>query len=85
MKDRVVVVTGAAGTIGREVSRVLVANGARLALTDVSAGPLETLMEELEGTAGTVWGRAGDAADFGEFSRLVADATEVLGLSLIHI
>ena len=29
LKDRVVVVTGAAGTIGREVSRVLVAHGAR--------------------------------------------------------
>jgi NAD(P)-dependent dehydrogenase (short-subunit alcohol dehydrogenase family) len=79
LKDRVVVVTGAAGTIGREVSRVLVAHGARLALTDVSAAPLGTLMDELDGTAGTVWGRAADAADFGEFSRLVADATEVLG------
>jgi NAD(P)-dependent dehydrogenase (short-subunit alcohol dehydrogenase family) len=79
LKDRVVVVTGAAGTIGREVSRVLVAHGARLAVTDVSAGALGTLMDELDGTTGTLWGRAADAADFGEFSRLVADATEVLG------
>ena len=79
LKDRVVVVTGAAGTIGREVSRVLVAHGAQVALTDVSAASLGTLMDELDGTAGTVWGRAADAADFGEFSRLVADATEVLG------
>jgi NAD(P)-dependent dehydrogenase (short-subunit alcohol dehydrogenase family) len=62
LKDRVVVVTGAAGTIGR-----------------VSAGPLGTLMEELDGTAGTIWGRAADASDFDEFSRLLADATDVLG------
>ena len=79
MKDRVVVVTGAAGTIGREVSRVLGAQGARLVLTDVSGGPLETLMDELGGTADNLWGRAANAADFGEFSRLVAEATEAIG------
>ena len=37
LKDKAVVVTGAAGLIGGEVCRLLAAHGARLAVTDVNA------------------------------------------------
>jgi NAD(P)-dependent dehydrogenase (short-subunit alcohol dehydrogenase family) len=83
LKDRVVLVTGAGGTIGSEVSRLLAAHGARLALTDVAAEPLGTLMGELQGElqdgSSTLWGRPADAADFEDFSALVAQANEVFG------
>lgn len=79
LKDRVVLVTGAAGTIGREVSRVLAAHGAQLALTDMAEAPLGSLMSELEGTAEALWGRAGDGANYAEFAGLVAEATQALG------
>ncbi len=79
LKDRVVLVTGAAGTIGREVSRLLASQGARLAVTDVAAEPLGTLLAELSSGATRVWGRASDATDMEDFSGLVAEVNEVLG------
>jgi NAD(P)-dependent dehydrogenase (short-subunit alcohol dehydrogenase family) len=79
LKDRVVLVSGAAGTIGREVSRLLASEGARLAVTDMAAAPLGTLLAELNGGAISVWGRACDAADMEDFSGLVAELNDVLG------
>ena len=79
LKDRVVLVTGAAGTIGKEVSRVLAAHGARLALTDLAAAPLESLVHEFENPATATWGRPSDTADFEDFSGLVADTRDALG------
>jgi NAD(P)-dependent dehydrogenase (short-subunit alcohol dehydrogenase family) len=79
LKDQVVLVNGAGGTIGREVSRLLAAHGARLALTDVMAEPLETLMGELQADTSTLWGRPSDAADFEDFSAVVAQVNEVFG------
>ena len=72
-------VTGAAGTIGKEVSRLLAAHGARLALTDLAAEPLESLVHDLKETAPATWGRVTDAADFEDFSAFVTAAQDVLG------
>ena len=58
LSDRVIVVTGAAGTIGSEVARVLAAQGARLAVTDMVEGPLSAIMAEVGQTGATVWGQA---------------------------
>ena len=74
-----VLVTGAAGTIGREVSRVLAAHGARLALTDLAAEPLASLVHDLEDTAPATLGRPCDTADFEAFSAFVADTKDALG------
>lgn len=72
-------VTGAAGTIGREVSRALGARGALLALTDVAPEPLAALIGDLEGTAARVWGQPVDASDSHAFSQLVEKVTAALG------
>jgi len=79
LKDRVVLVTGAGGTIGGEVSRLLASHGARLAMTDVAAQPLEALVGELRQTSAATWGRPADAADFEDFSAFVSDTKETLG------
>jgi NAD(P)-dependent dehydrogenase (short-subunit alcohol dehydrogenase family) len=79
LKDRVVLITGAGGTIGQEVARALAVQGARLAVTDMVAGPLETIMEELGHSGAVVWGRAADAADLDDFSAFVNSAGEALG------
>jgi NAD(P)-dependent dehydrogenase (short-subunit alcohol dehydrogenase family) len=79
LKDQVVLVTGAAGTIGTEVSRVLAAHGARLALTDLAAEPLESIVHELADSAPATWGRPSDTADFEDFLTFVADAEAVHG------
>ena len=47
LKDRVVLVTGAGGTIGNAVSRLVAAHGAQVALTDMAAEPLEAIISEL--------------------------------------
>ena len=49
LKDRVVLVTGAGGTIGNAVSRLVAAHGAQVALTDMAAEPLEAIISELRG------------------------------------
>jgi 3-oxoacyl-[acyl-carrier protein] reductase len=46
-KDKVVIITGAAGGIGRALAAALARTGARLVLTDIRRGPLEKLKESL--------------------------------------
>jgi 2-hydroxycyclohexanecarboxyl-CoA dehydrogenase len=77
LKDSVVVVTGAAGLIGREVCRVLAAEGARLAVTDLNADGLGELLGELPGEA--AWGRPVDATAFADFTGYLAEATQLIG------
>ena len=79
LKDRVVLVTGAGGTIGSEVTRLLASHGARLAVTDMAAEPLDVLIGELRQTSAATWGRPADAADFEDFSAFVADTKETMG------
>jgi 2-hydroxycyclohexanecarboxyl-CoA dehydrogenase len=77
LKDSTVVVTGAAGLIGREVCRVLAAEGARLALTDVNGDGLHAVLDDLPAEA--VWGRPVDATAFADFTGFVAQASERIG------
>ncbi|MGB9887972.1 MAG: SDR family NAD(P)-dependent oxidoreductase [Moorellales bacterium] len=46
-KDKVVLITGAAGGIGRETAAALAAEGARLSLVDLEGEPLERVRQEL--------------------------------------
>lgn len=77
LKDKAVLVTGAAGLIGREVCRLLADNGARLTVTDVNADGLATIVTDLGADA--AWGRPADAASLPEVTALVAEATERTG------
>jgi 2-hydroxycyclohexanecarboxyl-CoA dehydrogenase len=77
LKDRAVVVTGAAGLIGREVCRVLAAQGARLAVTDLNGDGLSAVLDDLRAEA--VWGRPADATAFADFTGFVADAGQQIG------
>jgi len=79
LKDRMVLITGAAGTIGREVARLLAENGARLAITDVASEPLQAIVDELGQRSQAIWGRAADVANLEDFSAFVSTATETLG------
>jgi NAD(P)-dependent dehydrogenase (short-subunit alcohol dehydrogenase family) len=72
LRGRVVIVTGAASGIGRDVARHLASIGAQLALADVSREGLEALAEELDGPQGQPLTIAGDLTDEGVIDGLVA-------------
>jgi NAD(P)-dependent dehydrogenase (short-subunit alcohol dehydrogenase family) len=83
LKDSAVIVTGAAGLIGAEVCRLLAANGARLAVTDINADGLSAILSDLGGDA--CWGRPVDATSLAGFSDFVAEATERAGVPAVLV
>ncbi len=68
--QKVVVVTGAASGIGREMALAFARRGARLAVADINAGTLEKVRLELRGLGSTVYAQVTD----------VSSAEEVQGL-----
>jgi NAD(P)-dependent dehydrogenase (short-subunit alcohol dehydrogenase family) len=79
LDDQVVLVSGAAGTIGREVCRILGGAGARLAITDIHEAGLSELRGELSDAGVKHWGQPADAAEFAEFEAILAAARTELG------
>jgi len=79
LESRVVLVTGAAGTIGREVCRLLGDCGAWLAITDVNPAGLTEISDELASAGVKAWARVADASDLAEFERFTAEACDQLG------
>ena len=64
MNNKRILLTGAAGGIGNLLARLLLADGARLCLTDVNDEGLKTLLESLgTGAVVTVAGDIGNATD----------------------
>ena len=51
LEGRVALVTGAGGPMGQAIAARLAADGARLLLTDVSAGRLDATVKQLEAVA----------------------------------
>ena len=74
MRDRRVLVTGGASGIGLETARLLVAEGARVALLDQDAGGVEVAAREL-GAAAVV----ADVTEEAAVRRAVAEAAAALG------
>jgi NAD(P)-dependent dehydrogenase (short-subunit alcohol dehydrogenase family) len=74
LEGSVVVLTGATGGIGGSVARMLAAAGAVLAVTDLSAEPVEELASELG-----VLGRACDAASWEGFAAFRSHVEAELG------
>lgn len=79
LKDKVIVITGAAGSIGREVCRVLGGEGAHLALTDLSQEPLDEVTKQLREAKINAFSKPADSADLESFSQFLRDAEAELG------
>lgn len=75
-QPRVALVTGAAGTMGEATARRLVADGYRVALTDVSDGRLQPLASEFGRSAYAI---AADLSQPQEADNVVAEAERALG------
>jgi NAD(P)-dependent dehydrogenase (short-subunit alcohol dehydrogenase family) len=76
LEDRVVILTGATGGIGRTIAHMLAAAGARVAVTDLRQEGVDSLVAELEGEA---IGEAVDVASPGAFESFHARVELELG------
>jgi NAD(P)-dependent dehydrogenase (short-subunit alcohol dehydrogenase family) len=72
LKDKVLLVTGAAGGIGRATALLAQAEGARLALSDRNAGDGEALAEQIRQAGGEAIFTAADLTDESEVEQLIA-------------
>lgn len=76
LADKIAIITGAAGGIGRATAELFVAEGARVVLTDLDADALAALARPMGRAAVCV---AGDVADPDTAQRAVAAAIEQFG------
>jgi len=72
-------VTGAAGGLGRYITRALAGQGVNLAVSDLPESDVEAVGEELRGLGVEARAIPADLTDFGERERLVRDAEEAIG------
>jgi NAD(P)-dependent dehydrogenase (short-subunit alcohol dehydrogenase family) len=82
LADRTVILTGASGGIGSAIARLLVAAGARVAVTDLHEAALAPLADDLReraDAADAVFAWAIDAADHAAFAAFHADVETTLG------
>jgi 3-oxoacyl-[acyl-carrier protein] reductase len=75
LRERVCVVTGSTGGIGRETARLLAEEGARVVVTGRSA----ERVEETAGTVGAALGLVHDLAEPGAPEELIAEASAQVG------
>ncbi|MGE0004315.1 MAG: SDR family NAD(P)-dependent oxidoreductase [Parvibaculaceae bacterium] len=73
------VVTGAAGGIGRAISRRFVAGGCRVIAGDADAEGLESLASDLNRDGKTVWDKPGDLREKAYCEELIDDAIRATG------
>jgi NAD(P)-dependent dehydrogenase (short-subunit alcohol dehydrogenase family) len=79
LEGKVILVTGAAGGIGYQTSRVLSAHGARLVVTDVNKPGGEALLADLLAEGGEAIFQAADLAQEEDVEQLVASAIRHFG------
>jgi NADP-dependent 3-hydroxy acid dehydrogenase YdfG len=79
VRDKVIVVTGAAGGFGRLVCEKVAALGARVVLADVNESALGEAVAVLEATGAQVLGRPTDVTRLDEMRSLAAAAVERFG------
>ncbi|HEX2325409.1 MAG TPA: SDR family NAD(P)-dependent oxidoreductase, partial [Chloroflexota bacterium] len=79
LEGKVAVITGAASGIGRATARLFAAEGARVALGDRQAGPLEALAGEIRDGGGQVVARPADVSRRDEAQALVRAAADAFG------
>lgn len=78
-EEKVVVVTGAASGMGREMVRIFAAEGAKVIGADWHAPALEQIVAEITAAGGTIKGVQGNVAQETDCARIIAAATESFG------
>ena len=79
LEDRAVLVTGAAGGLGRSVALGLASQGANVALVDIEQGALDTTVAEVRDLGVDAVGIVADVTDGGAVAAMVETAVKELG------
>jgi 3-oxoacyl-[acyl-carrier protein] reductase len=79
VKDLAVLVTGAAGGMGRATARVFAAEGAKVAVTDISAEATKAVASEIAAGGGTAKAWTLDVADRDNINAVVSDVAATFG------
>ena len=79
LKDKVIVITGAGSGIGRSISTLFAAEGARLVLGDWNEQLLAEAVSEIQGSGGTASGVRGNVAVPADAEALVDGAVNTYG------
>jgi len=88
LKDKVVVVTGAGGGIGRDFAHAMAAKGARVVVNDVGAsvsgvgkdgGPAQKVVDEIKAKGGTAVASTDSVAEWEAANRIVKTAIDAFG------
>jgi len=88
VKDRVVIVTGAGGGIGRDFALAFAAAGAKVVVNDLgtsvagegtSAGPAQKVVDEIRARGGEAVASADSVADWDSANRIVKAAIDAFG------
>ncbi len=88
VEDKVVVVTGAGGGIGRDIALAMASNGAKVVVNDIgaaldgaggSAGPAQQVVDEIRAAGGQAVPNTDSVADPASAARIVECAVESFG------
>jgi len=88
LKDKVAIVTGAGGGIGRDFALAMAANGAKVVVNDIGAsvsgegkdaGPAHKVVEEIRAKGGTAVANSDSVADWEAANRIVKAAIDGFG------
>jgi NAD(P)-dependent dehydrogenase (short-subunit alcohol dehydrogenase family) len=79
LKDKVAFICGCTSEIGQEICSNLVAEGAKVAMTDIGVDKGRTVAEELTARGGNVWFSKMDVRDYQEVASTVKKARDHFG------
>src|SRR4026209_920099 len=88
LKDKVVVITGAGGGIGRDFALAMSAKGAKIVVNDVGAsvsgegkntGPAQKVVDEIKAQGGNAVANTDSVAEWESANRIVKSAIDTFG------
>jgi len=88
VKDKVVVVTGAGGGIGRDFAHAMAAHGAKVVVNDIGAsvagegkdaGPAQKVVEEIRAKGGTAVANTDSVSEWESANRIIKTAIDAFG------